>query len=102
MQEIIVALIVMAATWVVVRKYLPPPMRRRTAAVSARLLRRAKLIQLAGWLETDLPAASTCADGCGSCGNCAPTVVVPAAATAPPGKQFSITPAALKQTIRRT
>lgn len=102
MQEIIVALIVMAATWVVVRKYLPAPLRRRTAAVSARILRRAGLMRLASWLETDLPAASSCADGCGSCGNCAPAAVAPAAASTPVAKQFSITPEALKQTIRRT
>ena len=95
MQEAIVTLIVLLATWVVARKYFPAPLRRRTAAVSARLLRRIGLSRVALWLEQDLPAASSCADGCGSCGNCAPL----SAAVSP---QFSITPDALKRTIRRS
>ena len=95
MQEAVVTLIVLLATWVVARKYLPAPLRRRTAAVSARLLRRIGLSRVALWLEQDLPAASSCADGCGSCGNCAP---VPTAGS----REFSITPDALKQTIRRS
>ena len=95
MQEMIVTVIVLLATWVVARKYLPATVRRRTAGRSARLLRGAGLGRAALWLEQELPAASTCADGCGSCGNCGPAP----AAHAP---SFSITPDALKQTIRRS
>ena len=95
MQEMIVTVIVLLATWVVARKYLPPTVRRRAAARLARLSRRAGLARFALWLEQELPAASSCADGCGSCGNCGPAP----AASAP---SFSITPDALKQTIRRS
>ena len=98
MQEIIVAVIVLLATWVVARKYLPAPLRRRTAALSARLLRRIGLETIALRLEQDLPAAASCADGCGSCGNCGD--VAPTAKPRP--QQFSITPDALKKTIRRS
>lgn len=95
MQGLVVTLIVLLATWVVARKYFPAPLRRRTAAVSGRLLRRIGMARAAYWLEQDLPAAASCADGCGSCGNCGP--VAKTGTT-----QFSITPDALKQTIRRS
>ncbi len=95
MQELIVTLVVLLSAWVVARKYVPKPVRRRTAAVGARLTRCLGLARVAVWLERGLPAASSCADGCGSCGNCTPV--------ASPGvRQFSITPDALKQTIRRS
>lgn len=95
MQEAIVSLIVVLAVWVVGRRYLPAVLRRRAAAIVARLLRRLGLTSAARWLEQDLPADSSCAGGCGSCGNCAPV------ARSTPA-QFSITPEALKQTIRRS
>lgn len=81
LQQILVGLIVLAATWVVLRKYLPKPLRRHTAAVSAAALRGAGAVRLAQWLETDLPAASSCADGCGSCGNCAAPAPISTSAT---------------------
>lgn len=95
MQELLVILIVLASAWAVARKYLPKPLRRRMAALSARSVRRIGLKRLALWLEQELPVASSCADGCGSCGNCGP--VAKAGTTS-----FSITPDALKQTIRRS
>ena len=61
LQQIVVALIVIVAAWVVIRKYLPKPLRRRTAALSAVAARRAGAGRLAQWLETDLPAAASCA-----------------------------------------
>lgn len=94
MQETIVSLIVLLAAGVVGRRYLPAGLRRRAAATVAQLLRRLGFTPAALWLEQTLPAASSCADGCGSCGNCTP---VAGAASS----QFSITPEALKQTIRR-
>lgn len=114
LQQIIVALIVLAAAWVVLRKYLPKPLRRHAAAVIASVARRAGAVRLSRWLETDLPAGSSCADGCGSCGNCATPqgsggLPVTAAALAGTTGQrgtgdttrFSITPEALRKTIRR-
>lgn len=140
LQELIVGVIVLAAAWVVARKYLPATVRRRTAAVLARLLRRAGsrpltrsltgrvTDRLATWLESDLPAASSCADGCGTCGNCgsssssssngssvnsgsanssvsnqAPAATILRASQDAQGAlQFSITPDALRRTITST
>lgn len=94
LQQVIVTVMVALATWVVLRKYLPAPVRRRTAAVVARLLERNGMFRLAQWLQRDLPAASSCADGCGSCGNCGP-------APTPAGVAFTISPDALKRTIKK-
>lgn len=96
LQQMIVAVIVMLAMLVVLRKYLPRPVRRRTAALLAKLLERCGMARLARWLQRDLPAASSCADGCGSCGNCGP---VPA--PVPGGASFTMSPEALKQTIKK-
>ena len=114
LQQIIVALIVLTAAWVVLRKYLPKPLRRRAAAIVAATASRAGAVRLARWLETDFPAGSSCADGCGSCGNCATpqgSVILPVPADALAGQtgqggpgnttRFSITPEALRKTIRR-
>ena len=94
MQQIIVGIIVLMAAWVVARKYLPKPVRRRVSAIMARVARRIGMRSMARWLETDLPAASSCADGCGSCGDCGPTPV-------PHDVTFAISADALKQTIKR-
>ncbi len=114
MQEFFVALIVMLATWVVLRKYLPATVRRRGAAMTARALRRVGLASAARWLEQDLPAAASCADGCGSCGNCATTPSPRSTHAQINGLQdddvqhrayavhAAITPEALKRTIRRS
>ena len=94
MQQVIVGIIVLMAAWIVARKYLPKPVRRRVSAITARAARRIWMRSLARWLETDLPAASSCADGCGSCGNCGPTAM-------PNDVTFAISADALKQTIKR-
>ena len=58
--------------------------------------RQLGLPRLAGWLEADLPAASSCGSGCGTCGNCG---TGDTQASTPP--EFSITPDALRRTIRK-
>ena len=96
LQNLIVAVIVVLAAWAVARRYLPKTVRRRTAGFSARRARQLCLPRLAGWLEADLPAASSCGSGCGTCGNCG---TGDTQASTPP--EFSITPDALRRTIRK-
>ncbi|MBS1187432.1 MAG: hypothetical protein H6R04_1450 [Burkholderiaceae bacterium] len=100
MQQAIVALIVAAAFWAVVKRYTPPPLRRRCRSLLAKSARHAGW----RWLENrlNLPAqaaASSCADGCGSCGGCGP--VAAKSDVHPPDVTQTISLDALKQSMRR-
>lgn len=98
MQEWIVALIVMIAATTVVRKYLPASLRQKLTALVVPWLYQARLPGIAGWLTKNRPVSSTCGDGCANCGSCG----TDQSQTATSAKQFTITPAALKQTIHRS
>lgn len=95
MQQSIVYLIVAYAAWVVGKRYAPVSLRRRLNAWL-----HAKCTDF-GWsrmAEKFVPAASasaSCGDGCSSCNSCATNEEV---ATT---KEFSVTPDALRKTIRR-
>ena len=75
-QNLIVALIVLASACFVARKYLPKILRRRLAGFTAKQARRTGFARLARWLEAELPAAASCGDGCGTCGSCGPAPAV--------------------------
>jgi hypothetical protein len=100
MQQIIAYLIVAYAAWVVGRRYMPLSLRR-----GANAWLHAKFTSL-GWSRmadrfvASTTAAASCSDGCGSCDGCPPNDTVAQ------GKEFTvteftITPDALRQTIRR-
>lgn len=99
MQQIIVYLIVGYAALVVGRRYMPRGLRR---GVNAWL--HAQFTGL-GWPRmaerfVASTTAASCGDGCSSCDSCA------ASDTVTPGKEitvteFTVTPDALRQTIRR-
>jgi hypothetical protein len=94
-QNLIVAVIVVLAAWAVARRYLPKTLRQRAAGFTARVARGSGMARMANWLEADLPADSSCGSGCGTCGNCGT-----GDAKAAPMNEFSISPEALKRTIR--
>lgn len=95
MQEWIVAVIVAYAAWVVARRYAPKPVRGFVRAWTARGARRLGWTRMAMKFEAEKTAASSCADGCGTCGGCG------SADTKPAAKQFTMTPEALKRTASR-
>jgi hypothetical protein len=95
MQESIVALIVAYAAWVVARRYAPKPVRQWVRAWKVRVATRLGWTRIAAKFDVSDSGASSCADGCGTCGSC------DSAGTKPAVKQFAITPEALKQTIKR-
>jgi hypothetical protein len=97
MQALIVAAIVAYAFWVVAKRYAPKPVRRLTYALLARGAKRLGWKQGVRKFESEIstPSSASCGDGCGSCGACSPADGTPAA------KQNTITPEALKLTIRR-
>ena len=65
MQDLIVALIVVAAAVYVARKYLPAGVRQKMVYVLRR--RGAAPARLAGWLDT----SASCGSGCDTCKACA-------------------------------
>jgi hypothetical protein len=101
MQQSIVYLIVAYAAWVVAKRYAPLWLRRGCSSWL-----HAKFTAL-GWnriAERFVPnatAAASCGDGCGSCNNCAANDAGAPIATTAAIKEFSVTPDALRQTIRR-
>lgn len=70
MQAWIVALIVACAGWAVAKRYAPNSLRQAVRAWNARAARRLGWKRMAKRLETNQPAASSCGDGCRSCGGC--------------------------------
>jgi len=95
MQETIVAAIVIYAAWVVVRRYAPKKARQFVRARSVRFANRIGWTWLAMKFDAAEAGATSCADGCGSCGNCDATEAVPGE------KHFSMTPEELKRTLPR-
>ena len=94
MQETIVAIIVAAALWAVLKRYTPTPVKRACRVAVARAARHLGWLSLEQKLAAQAAAAASCADGCGTCGGCGPT-------PAQPESGSSISPEALRQTIRR-
>ncbi|HCN87700.1 MAG TPA: hypothetical protein DIT28_00740 [Oxalobacteraceae bacterium] len=95
MQQAIVYLIVAYAAWAVGRRYAPLSWRRRASAwLHARF-------SALGWMriaDKFLPranAGTSCSDGCSSCSRCPPSD------KAAPGNESTVTPDALRRTIRR-
>ncbi len=70
MQEAIVALIVVCASWMVARRYLPKSFKSNLRLRAAHALRRFGWENAAHRLEEVPEAAPNCATGCGSCGGC--------------------------------
>jgi len=94
MQEIIVAAIVLSACWVVLKRYLPRAVRQEIARRMAALALRCACSGLAQRLQ----AASVKVSEKGGCSNCSACESGTPQAQA---KTFSISPEALKDTIRR-
>ena len=94
-QESIVALIVAYAAWVVAKRYAPKPLRQRVRAWTVKAATRLGWTRIAAKFDAADSGASSCADGCGTCGGCGSDDTTPAA------KQFTITPEALQRTILR-
>jgi len=73
MQELIVAAIVLAATWVVARRYAPPTWKSAFSHMIIRISDFLGLEKLARKMETVRPEAPSCASGCATCGGCSPS-----------------------------
>jgi hypothetical protein len=73
MQEIIVAIIVICATFVVVRRYAPRTLRQTWRSFLARTARRLGWTSLEKNLTAPTLTTASCADGCGACKGCGPT-----------------------------
>jgi hypothetical protein len=73
MQETIVALIVAYAAWAVAKRYAPKLLRAWVRSTAATAAKRVGLVRFADKLQAASPAsASSCGDGCGTCGGCSP------------------------------
>lgn len=115
LQQVVVTVVVLIATFVVGRRYLPLRMRRRGRALLAAALGAVGLHKMADRLANELPEAASCSTGCGTCGGCGGAAGVadgPAttpAVDAPPGSglaagggiRFSMSADELKRTLRR-
>lgn len=95
MQQWIVYLIVAYAAWVVGKRYAPISLRRGASGWLRATFTRLGWTRLADKFVPSAIAAASCGDGCGSCNNCDSNK--PAADV----KEFTVTPDALRQTIRR-
>jgi hypothetical protein len=77
MQEIIVAVIVLYATFAVLRRYAPVALRQTWRVWLARAARRFGWTSIEKKLITPVETTASCADGCGACKGCAPIVAQP-------------------------
>ena len=111
MQNLIVAAIVLYASWIVLKRYLPRAVKLAMIAHVASGCAAIGLRQLAMRLRT-MQGAMPQQSGCSSCDSCSPasatttssatsTAALPAASTRKQEAHFSITPEELKKTIRR-
>ena len=94
-QEAIVGLIVVLSVLAVLRRYLPKNLRLFLATIRKGFLNRIGMPGLASRLSKVPSSVARCADGCGSCGNRS------ADGDQSVASEFSMTPDALKKTIRR-
>jgi hypothetical protein len=92
MQELIVAAIVLCAALVVAKRYLPDSLQRKLRTHLSNLAERVGWSALGAKLAPPVRSGATCGTGCGKCGSSDATGSAP---------QASITPDALKRTIRR-
>lgn len=97
MQEIIVALIVLAACWAILKRYLPRSLRVRLTQ------RLAEVCAAHGWqrLEQGLRSASTSGASQGACGSCSSCGSCGEEVGSESKQSGAMTPEALKNTIRR-
>jgi hypothetical protein len=82
-QNLVVAIMVIAAAAFVARRYGPPWLARKLSAWLAATLAMFGLKRAAAALSREAPGGKSCGSGCGSCGACA-TPAVPA--TLAPGE----------------
>jgi hypothetical protein len=90
MQEAIVAVIVAFAFLAVAKRYMPKSARRTVRLAIARGAKKLGWSRVASKFEAGTEAASSCADGCGTCAGCGP------ADTASTNKQALISPETLR------
>lgn len=95
MQELIVAVVVACACWFTLRRYLPLPIRSAIAQHTANLFMRLGWIVLATRLRESTMNTSA-AKACGGCSGCSQ-----GSPSQSPQAKGTITPDALKNTIRR-
>ena len=95
-QEAIVGLIVVLSVLAVLRRYMPKKLRLFVASTCSSFLNRIGMPGLALRLSRVPSSAARCADGCGSCENRS------ADGDKSVATEFSMTPDALKKTIRRS
>jgi hypothetical protein len=94
-QQIIVGLIVALAAFAVAKRYAPKGMKRAARAGTVRLAKALGWHWLADKLAQKAEAGASCGDGCGSCGNCAPSENEKNASTQ------TVSVESLKQSLRR-